>query len=674
MLIEGAYNYNIVFVAILVAILATFSSLHIIEKMSHETGKSKYFWLISGSFVMGTGMWAAHYIGMLSFEVPIASSHDLLLTFVSIAVSIVSFFIGFYFIMPRTVNNLQFILSVFFLGVGITSMHYIGIEAVNIQADIVHNKFYMILSLAIAFLAAIVTLKLFLIVRNQSFSIWLKALGSFIMGIAIYLSHAVSMQSITLYAHKGAITKVQELNPSMLYSIIIVISFILLNSWGAMLFDHHVLKRMAFKDPLTGLSNRNEMSEFFERFYNGELLTFIFMDLDQFKSINDQFGHDVGDNLIQEVAERLKVFITPEQHAFRIGGDEFLFIVESGDQNYIKKLANNILQSIKEVYYIDGNELSMTISMGIVIGEAKKENGSTLLKQADTAMYRSKTFGKNRYCIYDEVMDEAMYRKVELEKGIKTAVDNNEFFLVYQPKWNVKDDCLAGFEALLRWNHPQFGLVSPGEFIPIAEKTRSIIPITLWVLEEVSNQSKLWQKRGFAQPISVNFSARMFELEDLAKQVQFILQKVGLDPCLLEIEITETMILEDVERVTDQLEKIRTLGIIISMDDFGTGYSSIGMLDQIPLDTLKLDRLFINDIETTSKRTIVHAIITMANSLNLHVIAEGVEVQEHIDILTELGCYIMQGYFYSKPMRVKEVEAWVQEQRKVSCKSIEPVY
>lgn len=673
MLIEGFYNYNIVLISIMIAILATFSSLHIIEKMSDEKDKGKYFWLFSGSFVMGGGMWASHYIGMLAFEVPVETTHNITLTILSVLVSMGSLFIAFMFIMVQVVSPSRFILSGAFIGTGISAMHYIGMSAVDIPADVEYAIPLVILSMLISYGGSYITLGIFLTFRHRTFSLLLKWVAAIFMGVTIYLSHYVGIKATKFYAYEEAIIASKELDTFILYSIIVIVAFMLLNSWAVMLFDHHVLKRMAYRDPLTGLSNRNEMKQYFKQLKNQKTISVLFLDLDQFKSINDQYGHDVGDLLIQEVAERLKKFTNAKHFAYRIGGDEFLVIIEDRDFKYVTKLAEDILQSIKEIYYINGNELYMTVSMGIVIGDAKKENSSILLKKADTAMYRSKTYGKNRYCVYDRVMDQAMYRRAELEKDVKTAVNNNEFFLVYQPKWNVKDDCLAGFEALLRWEHPQFGFVSPGEFIPIAEKTRSIIPITMWVLEEVSLQSKLWQKRGFSQPISVNFSARMFELEDLAEQVQFIFNKTELDPCLLEIEITETMILEDVERVTAQLEKIRKLGVIISMDDFGTGYSSIGMLDQIPLDTLKLDRLFINDIETKSKRTIVHAIITMANSLNLEVIAEGVEVQEHVDILTELGCYLMQGFFYSKPMRVKEVEAWVKERKKVSCQNTKPV-
>lgn len=241
------------------------------------------------------------------------------------------------------------------------------------------------------------------------------------------------------------------------------------------------------------------------------------------------------------------------------------------------------------------------------------------------------------------------------------ALEQKQFIVVYQPKWNVKTNRLYGFEALIRWQHPRLGLVSPGEFIPIAEETGIIVPITRWVLEEACRQCKAWKDQGINQPVSVNLSVRMFQTSSLVEWVQDILNIVELAPHFLELEITESMVFYDINDIIRQLESIRKLGVRVSMDDFGTGYSSIGLLDRIPIDALKLDRLFTNDLDTPGKRAILHAIILMAENLNLDVIAEGVENEEHIEFLTELGCYVMQGYFYGKPMNDEEIFQWLQD-------------
>ncbi len=229
---------------------------------------------------------------------------------------------------------------------------------------------------------------------------------------------------------------------------------------------------------------------------------------------------------------------------------------------------------------------------------------------------------------------------MEMAKNLQRALEQNQFFIVYQPKWNVKTNRLHGLEALIRWQHPRLGIVLPGEFIPIAEETGQIIPITKWTLEEACRQCKDWQSQGILQPVSVNLSARLFHADSLTELILGVLDKVGLDPHLLELEITESMVLQDHHDRIRQLDSIRQLGVRISMDDFGAGYSSIGLLDRLPLDALKLDRSFTQDLESPSKRAIIRAIVLMAENLHMDVIAEGVENQEHIDLLTQLGCYV----------------------------------
>lgn len=314
------------------------------------------------------------------------------------------------------------------------------------------------------------------------------------------------------------------------------------------------------------------------------------------------------------------------------------------------------------MYHIDGNELYVTVSIGISIGSVHSSDRTTLLKNADTAMYKAKGLGKNQQCLYDEEMGLQEVRKMELEKDLQRALEMKEFFIVYQPKWNVQSDRLVGFEALLRWKHPRLGVISPQEFIPIAEETGLIIPMTRWTLEEACKQCRVWQDSGVVQPVSVNLSVRLFHGDNLLELIQNVLRKADLEPRLLELEITESMVLHDVNDIIRQLGSIRSLGVKVSMDDFGTGYSSIGLLDRIPIDALKLDRQFTNDLDTPSKRAIVNAVVLMAEKLNLDVIAEGVENKEHIDFLTGLGCHVMQGYYYGKPMDIHEIEVWMYDQ------------
>ena len=311
---------------------------------------------------------------------------------------------------------------------------------------------------------------------------------------------------------------------------------------------------------------------------------------------------------------------------------------------------------MKEVYVIEGNELFITASVGISVGQITSFDHYALFKTAETAMYEAKKAGGDRYCTYTTEMGLKEERKSKLEKDIQSALQNNDSYIVYQPKWNVKTNSLHGFEALLRWQHPQLGIISPVEFIPIIEETGLIVPITKWILESVSKQINQWQKRWEVQPVSVNLSIRLFQRGNLTEIVQQTIEHENLNPRLLELEVTESMIFYDIEDISRQLERIRSLGVSISMDDFGTGYSSIGLLDRIPIDVIKLDRMFINNLNTPRKRAIIKAIIRMAESLDMDVIAEGVEREDDVETLTELGCYLVQGYFYGKPMKVEEID------------------
>ncbi|MGE7824987.1 bifunctional diguanylate cyclase/phosphodiesterase [Paenibacillus sp. NPDC093718] len=659
----GNYNYYIVGLSIAIAILASYSALNITSKISDANGKSKFFWLFGGAMVMGSGIWSMHFVGMLAMHMNMNVRYDVFLTIMSMLVSVVSSFIAFYITMPKNINWFKIAIGGFIMGSGIVTMHYTGMEAMVIHAEISYDPGIWVLSAIIALVASYAALLLFLRFRNHPKSSFPKWGSAVVMGFAVCGMHYTGMKAARFEAHAGMLTQQpQSVDFLLLYGVTVAIFAILLISWGAMFFDRHVLEKLAYQDTITGLPNRNEMNRFFETNSETEQITILFLDLDQFKAINDTLGHNVGDLLVQEVGKRLRQFIGSGQQVFRIGGDEFLIILKQSDPVYAQHLADDILQQIKNVYYIDGNELYVTASIGISIGSVHSSDRTTLLKNADTAMYKAKGLGKNQQCLYDEEMGLQEVRKMELEKDLQRALELKEFFIVYQPKWNVQSDRLVGFEALLRWKHPRLGVISPLEFIPIAEETGLIIPMTRWTLEEACKQCRIWQERGIVQPVSVNLSVRLFHGDNLLELIQNVLDKANLEPRLLELEIAESMVLHDVNDIIRQLGNIRSLGVKVSMDDFGTGYSSIGLLDRIPIDALKLDRQFTNDLDTPSKRAIVNAIVLMAENLNLDVIAEGVENKEHIDFLTGLGCHVMQGYYYGKPMDINEIKVWMYDQ------------
>lgn len=667
MYIQGTYNYSIVALSILIAILASYSALNITAKISHASSKTRFFWLCSGAVVMGTGVWSMHFVGMLAFHLDVKVKYDISLTVLSLFASVVSSFIAFYITMPKDINWVKIAIGGMFMGSGIVTMHYTGMEAMIMTAQLSYDRFYWVLSAVIALVVSYAALLLFLRFRNHTRASFLKWISAVVMGFAVCGMHYTGMKAAMFHQHSGmAMESGESMDPFLLYGVTLTIAIILLVSWGAIFLDRNVLERMAYQDTITGLPNRNEMNRFFDTHAGNESIGVLFLDLDQFKAINDTLGHHIGDLLVQEVGSRLRQFVQGNRQAFRIGGDEFLIVVKNCDSAQAEGLAKEILLQIKKPYRINGNELYVTGSIGISIGSIRSDDRSILLKNADTAMYQAKKSGKNKYCVYDEQIGVTEVRKMELEKDLQRAIEENQFFVVYQPKWNVKTNSLVGFEALIRWNHPRLGIVSPAEFIPIAEETGLIVLMTRWMLEESCRQCKEWHDKGIRQPVSVNLSIRLFQSDSLLDMVQDALEKRGLDPSFLELEITESMVLHDINDIIRQLHSIRELGVRVSMDDFGTGYSSIGLLDRIPIDALKLDRLFTNDLETPSKRAIINAIILMAENLNLDVIAEGVENEEHIAYLTQLGCHVMQGYYYGKPMPIEDVEDWIQAKANLS--------
>lgn len=660
----STYNYYIVALSILIAILASYSALNITTKISNTNGKPRIFWLLTGSFVMGSGIWSMHFVGMLALHINMAVKYDVKLTLLSLMTSVFSSFIAFLITLPSNINWYKIFFGGLFMGSGIVSMHYLGMEAMSMPAQISYDPFIKLLSVLIAIIVSYVALLLFLRFRNQPSSNLLKWVAAIVMGFAVFGMHYTGMKATTFQVDTNMIMKHDYyIDLYLLYGVTVAIFFIFFISWGSMFFDRHVLEKMAYQDSITLLPNRNEMNRFFSKQISGESLCVLYLDLDQFKAINDTLGHDMGDLLIKEVGSRLRTFTQKEIQAYRIGGDEFLIIAKNYDPDQAIFLANNILNSIKKVYLIEGIELYVTGSIGISLGSVQSSNRTILLRTADTAMYKAKVLGKNRYYMYDEKIGIEVVRKMELEKDLQGAILSKQLYMVYQPKWNVKTNSVCGFEALIRWEHPRLGLISPIEFISIAEENGLIIPITRWTMEQACSQCKDWQRQGIIQPISVNLSSLLFQKGNLFEIVQSVLKGVDLEPHFLELEITESIVLTNVEYIICQLQNIRSLGVKVSMDDFGTGYSSIGLLDRIPLDTIKLDRLFTNDLETPNKRAIIQAIMLMTENLKLDVIAEGVETQEQIDLLTELGCHLMQGYFYGKPMKSSDVNEWIEERK-----------
>ncbi len=423
------------------------------------------------------------------------------------------------------------------------------------------------------------------------------------------------------------------------------------------------LTHQATHDPLTNLPNRMLLFDRLEQAMiravrNGSHVAILFLDLDNFKKVNDQIGHSGGDLLLQMIAERMKSVCRESDTVARLGGDEFIILLEGvADTTMVAKVADKILRLLRCPFKIHNNEFHVTGSVGISVFPKDGEDADQLVKNADIAMYEAKKGGRNKFLFFSDEMNELIQGRLSLENELRSALSRSALELYYQPQIRLKDDKIVGVEALARWTVDNESYISPSSFIPVAEESGLILPLSEWVLTMACEQAKIWQdEMSFPIRMSVNISPRYFLGDSLLEQLGRIIRQTGINPQNLDLEITEGVIMQDITRSVNIMKKFNEMGGTISIDDFGTGYSSLAYLKEFPLHRLKIDKSFVSDIDQDSKNVgLAKTIITMGHGLGLEVIAEGVETVEQLSILRELGCDIVQGYYYSQPLSADEV-------------------
>jgi diguanylate cyclase (GGDEF)-like protein len=419
---------------------------------------------------------------------------------------------------------------------------------------------------------------------------------------------------------------------------------------------------LAYHDNLTGLPNRALFSRLLYRQIQHahrykKQLALMFLDLDRFKEINDSLGHEAGDDLLKKMGRRLGESLRESDLVARLGGDEFIILLpEITEETQVTTVAGKILAAVAKPFTLAEQEFRITISIGIAMFPADGEDEQTLMKNADIAMYHAKEGGKNSFRFYSEKLNTDSLERLSLESGLRNALENNEFRLFYQSKQDMATGRMTGIEALLRWQHPDLGLIPPMQFIPLAEENGLIIPIGRWVFKTACRQNLAWQARGFPKlSMAVNISRRQFFDEDFLKDVGDALQESQMAPELLELEITESVLMHDMDRTIGILKELKQMGVRVAIDDFGTGYSSLSKLREFPLDTLKIDGSFIqNMIPHAEIKNLTTALIDLGRSLGFTVVAEGVESKEQADLLRTHSCDQFQGFYINKPMPPEE--------------------
>ncbi|HVK55659.1 MAG TPA: EAL domain-containing protein, partial [Burkholderiales bacterium] len=426
---------------------------------------------------------------------------------------------------------------------------------------------------------------------------------------------------------------------------------------------------LAFNDPLTGLPNRVLLLERLNQAIaqvkrHNKQFALLFIDLDRFKNINDSLGHFVGDKLLREVAKRLTTCVRQTDTVSRQGGDEFIILLpEIGSVDSAVEVAEKLLAIVAQPYLIDGCELSVTHSIGISIFPDDGDDIEDIMRKADTAMYKAKEAGRNNYQFYTRDMSSAATGRISLENDLRRALEREEFVVHYQPQIALATGKIVGVEALVRWQHPDRGLLYPEQFIGIAEDSGAIVPLGKWVLRTACRQNRAWQDEGLeALPVAVNLSAVQLRRRDFLQEVTSILRESRLDPHYLQFELTESVLMHGADTAIASLAALKNTGVGLSLDDFGTDYSSLSYLKRFPVDTLKIDRTFISDITTDpDDAAITRAIISMGHSLRLNVIAEGVETLEQLEFLQSLSCNEAQGNYFARPMLPAAVRDLLQQ-------------
>ncbi len=647
----GSYSPSLVVISLCVAILASYTALDLTGRISTAKGRAVYLWMAGGALAMGVGVWSMHFIGMLAFRLPIALGFDLDITALSLLIAVLSSGFALWLVSQPRLPAWQLAFGALIMGAGIASMHYTGMAAMRMTPGIDYDPTLFGASLLIAVVASGAALWIaFNLRRNTPYVRLARGGAAVVMGVAIVGMHYTGMAAArfaddsfcgaTLTGLSGKGLDNLVLVTSLAVLVIALLTSVLdarLDARTAVLADsltlaNQELTHLALHDMLTGLPNRTLLADRIQQGIQavkeqGGCFALMFIDLDGFKPVNDAFGHHLGDQLLREVGLRLREDLRSHDTLARIGGDEFVLLVQLTQPDDAMGLAERQVGLINRVFNVAEHQLNISASIGIAMFPGNGNTPQELLMNADAAMYHAKGMGKNGYSFFDVSMNSNARKQLQLLQDLRNALEHEQFRLYYQPKFDAVSGIAVGAEALLRWEHPQQGLLLPATFIELAEKTGLIIPIGDWVLNEACRQMSLWYAQGYeGWRIAVNLSALQFCHAGLVKSVAAALERHQLPANSLTLEITETTAMSDADASMTVLQELSDMGVDLSIDDFGTGYSSLMYLKRLPANELKIDRGFVRDLEHDSDdAAIVSAIVALGQALGLRIVAEGVE-------------------------------------------------
>jgi len=679
---SSSYDWLLVALSYLVAAMASYTALSISGRLGQVSPVDSRYWRIGGAIVMGTGIWSMHFTGMLAFRLPILLGYDMPRTLLSWFLALGASWVALSLLSNHAFRWRSVLAGGVLMGIGISAMHYTGMAALMMMPAIHYRPGLFALSVLIAIGASIAALVIcFKLRQARRHLLWYKLLAAQVMAVAITGMHYTGMAAAEFMP--GAVCGARNaLSIPVLATLVVGGSLALLTiAWVVAMLDARLesqtaklaaslrvaneeLLRINASDSLTGLANRRAFeARLTELQAGGDALSVAFIDLDGFKPVNDSLGHQVGDEVLVEVARRLAEAGGRRNLLARVGGDEFiLLVIGARERPYLNSLAARLIEAVREPIAIGRHAVELSCSIGIASYPSDTDEVARLIPMADSAMYEVKRSGKNHVRFYSPELDLAAGNLVEQQRALRTALARQQFVLYFQPKFNPHNGALNGVEALVRWQHPERGIVAPLEFIALMERFGLIVELGEQVLEMALQEQQRWLADGRAIAVSINISPQQFGRDGFAEHIIARLEHYGVPHRLLTLEITETVVMADMGRTERVLRRLREAGIPVSLDDFGTGYSSLSLLRELAPNELKIDRSFIKDLaQNATARVIVAPIIEMAHSLGMTVVAEGVENEAQAEVLRELACDELQGFHYARPMTGDDFARWCGE-------------
>jgi diguanylate cyclase (GGDEF)-like protein len=679
------YDPRLVTLSLIVAMFSSFIALDLARRVHTADAATARYWLVGGSFAMGTGIWSMHFVAMLAFSLPIQLGYEFFITALSWVAAVAVSWVALSIANRAEMNWKQVAVGGMAMGTGISVMHYTGMFAMQMEPGIDWHRGWLAISVAIAIVASFASLMIFFWMRGRqggSRLVW-QASAAAVMGFAIAGMHYSGMQAANFPI--GSICRAASALDNTWFALLIggatmsllVVTLVTstldarLQSRTATLMSslkqaNTELQRIAFLDGLTQLPNRMLLADRLKQAVararrNGHIVALLFVDLDGFKTINDSLGHHSGDEALKIIAKRLTATIRASETVARIGGDEFVVLVDmletvKDHRTALALLAQRIQAAVSLPIVLGGEEIQLSASIGIAVFPDDANDEQHLLTCADAAMYSAKADGKNTYRFHDAASTALAAGSLADLRYLRHALEHGEFELFYQPKLAPNGSDMLGVEALIRWHHPERGLVAPDDFIPVAERFGMIVAIGAWVINDACRQMRAWLDCGWNIPVAVNLSVLQLRQPDLLDQIGQSLKRYQIEARQLTLEITESAAMSDAAQTLEVLKRLETLGVKVAIDDFGTGYSSLSYLRRFSVGELKIDRSFVQDVEHSEQaRSIVAAVVKLAHSLGLRVVAEGIESAHQSNFLSTMKCDELQGYFFSHPIPVDEL-------------------